>query len=106
MVLQQKKEMKEFLDDYVTHKIGKLLEADNVQEGNLAETLEAYLDHNCNANATAEDLFIHRNTMRYRLDKIKHILNSDLSDLSECLELKLAFSILRYRNHRLNSVVQ
>ena len=95
-----------FLDDYVTHKIGKLLEADNVQEGNLAETLEAYLDHNCNANATAEDLFIHRNTMRYRLDKIKHILNSDLSDLSECLELKLAFSILRYRNHRLNSVVQ
>lgn len=89
-----------FLDDYVYHKLGRLLEADGTQEGNLAETLEAYLNHNCNANATAEDLFIHRNTMRYRLDKIKHILNADLNDLSDCLELKLAFAIMRYRNSR------
>lgn len=95
-----------FLDDYVAHKLGKLLEADGVQDGNLLETLEAYLDHNCNANATAEDLYIHRNTMRYRLDKIKHILGVDLSDLSDCLELKLALAILRYRNQRMNNVVQ
>lgn len=90
-----------FLDDYVEHKIGKLLETDRTQEGNLVETLEAYLDNNCNANATAEKLFIHRNTMRYRLDKIRHILNSDLSNLSDCIELKLAYAIMRYRNSRL-----
>ena len=71
-----------------------------MQEGDLCETLEAYLMHDCNANATAESLFIHRNTMRYRLDKIRHILDIDLSELSECLELKLAFAILKYRKNR------
>ena len=59
-----------FLDDYVESRIGKLIKADQMQEGELCETLEAYLNHNCNANATAEALFIHRNTMRYRMDKI------------------------------------
>lgn len=90
-----------FLDDYVEHKIGKLLEIDRTQEGNLVETLEAYLDHNCNANATAEYLYIHRNTMRYRLDKIRHTLNADFNNLSDCIEFKLAFAIMRFRNNRI-----
>ena len=86
-----------FLDDYVENCIGKLIKADQLQEGELCATLEAYLDHNCNANATAEALFIHRNTMRYRMDKIKKILNNDISDMSVYLELKMAFAIRRYR---------
>lgn len=89
-----------FLDDYVESKIGKLIKADQMQEGELCETLETYLEHNCNANATAEALFIHRNTMRYRMDKIKRILDEDISDMSVFLELKLAFAIKRYRDNR------
>lgn len=89
-----------FLDDYVESRIGKLIKADQMQEGELCETLETYLMHNCNANATAEALFIHRNTMRYRMDKIKRILDDDLSDMSVFLELKLAFAIRRYRENR------
>lgn len=89
-----------FLDDYVESKIGKLIKADQMQEGELCETLESYLEHNCNANATAEALFIHRNTMRYRMDKIKRILEDDISDMSVFLELKLAFAIRRYRDSR------
>lgn len=89
-----------FLDDYVESRIGKLIKADQMQEGELCETLEAYLNHNCNANATAEALFIHRNTMRYRMDKIKKILDDELSDMSVFLELKLAFAIKYYRDNR------
>ena len=89
-----------FLDDYVESRIGKLIKADQMQEGELCETLEAYLNHNCNANATAEALFIHRNTMRYRMDKIKKILDDELSDMSVFLELKLAFAIKCYRDNR------
>jgi len=81
-------------------RIGKLIKADQMQEGELCETLEAYLEHNCNANATAEALYIHRNTMRYRMDKIRKILEDDISDLSVFLELKLAFAIKRYRENR------
>lgn len=89
-----------FLDDYIESKIGKLIKADQMQEGELCETLETYLEHNCNANATAEALFIHRNTMRYRMDKIKRILDDDINDMSMFLELKLAFAIKRYRDNR------
>lgn len=89
-----------FLDNYVTGKLGELIKSDKIQEGELCKTLETYLDCNCNANATAEILFIHRNTMRYRLDKIKKILGYDLNDLSACLELKLAFIIMKFRENR------
>lgn len=89
-----------FLDDYVESRIGKLIKADQMQESDLCDTLETYLEHNCNANATAEALFIHRNTMRYRMDKIKRVLDDDLSDMSVFLELKLAFAIRRYRENR------
>lgn len=89
-----------FLDDYIETKIGKLIKADQMAEGELCDTLETYLIHNCNANATAEALFIHRNTMRYRLDKIKKILDDDISDMSVFLELKLAFAIKKYRDNR------
>lgn len=89
-----------FLDDYIETKIGRLIKADQMAEGDLCDTLETYLIHNCNANATAEALFIHRNTMRYRLDKIKKILDDDISDMSVFLELKLAFAIKKYRDNR------
>ena len=76
---------------------GELIQSDVLQEGDLCKTLEAYLDHNCNAAAAAEHLFIHRNTMRYRMDKIKKILCCELDDLDVYLELKMAFEIKNYR---------
>lgn len=86
-----------FLDEYVNNHIGKLIQSDVLQEGDLCKTLEAYLDHKCNAAAAAEHLFIHRNTMRYRMDKIKKILCCELDDLDVYLELKMAFEIKNYR---------
>lgn len=91
-----------FLDDYMESRIGKLIKADQMQEGELCNTLETYLEYNCNANATAEALFIHRNTMRYRMDKIKRILDDDINDMSMFLELKLAFAIRKYRDNRID----
>ena len=46
-------------------------------------------------SAAAEKLFIHRNTMMYRLDKIKSILNVDLEDAEELLELHLGLRAMR-----------
>ena len=74
------------LDNYINDKLGRLIETDKVQDSELCNTLRAYIENHCNSNATAELLFIHRNTMRYQLlDKIEKILNVDLDDLSVCL---------------------
>ena len=85
------------LDIYVEEKIGKLLRADKINDGNLSETLENYLNCSCNVKKTAEEMFLHRNTLNYRLKKIREILGCDLENLDTCLELKLAFLIRRYR---------
>ena len=85
------------LDIYVEEKIGKLLRADEINDGNLSETLENYLNCSCNVKKTAEEMFLHRNTLNYRLKKIREILGCDLESLDTCLELKLAFLIRRYR---------
>ena len=86
------------LDEYVEAQIGKLLRYDEINGGNLCETLENYLAHNCNTKRTAEAMFIHRNTLNYRMKKIRELLNCELEDLNKCLALKLAFVIIKYRS--------
>ncbi len=86
------------LDAYVKARLGNLLRYDELNGGNLCETLENYLSHNCNSKRTAEDMFIHRNTLNYRMKKIGEILDCDLENLDQCLALKLAFSIMKYRD--------
>ncbi|WP_063843074.1 helix-turn-helix domain-containing protein [Sphaerimonospora mesophila] len=48
--------------------------------GKLADTLEAYLDHGADAQATARHLVIHRSTLYYRLGRINDIIRCDLAD--------------------------
>ena len=87
-----------FLDEFVEKNIGKLIRADEVNDSNLCETLENYIDHNCNVKYTAEYMYIHRNTLNYRLNRIQEILGDKINDMESCLSLKLAFMIRNYRN--------
>lgn len=87
----------EYLEDV---KISRKEAADALNKGNLCETLESYLNHNCNLKETAQALYIHRNTMNYRMNKIKEILGEDFENLDNCLMLKLAFIIRKLLQHR------
>jgi purine catabolism regulator len=49
-------------------------EFDEKNHMNFAETLEAYINCNMNAAEAAEKLYIHRNTMLYRMEKIRDLL--------------------------------
>lgn len=89
-----------FLDDYVEKNIGRLIEADRINNGSLCETLESFLNHNCSGKETAKSLIIHRNTLNYRLNKIRELLNVDFENLDTCLEIKLAFIIRSYRGRK------
>ena len=48
--------------------------------GALRETFDAYLRHSGNSAKICDELFIHRNTLSYRLRKIEDLLKLDLSD--------------------------
>lgn len=58
--------------------VGRLMLAD--RENNLLGTLEVYLEHNCNAMQTAQTLYIHRNSLINRIDKIEELLDVNLDD--------------------------
>jgi purine catabolism regulator len=60
-------------------------------------TLESYFGHNGNVTQTAEALFIHRNTLIYRLERIAEIADLDLDKPETRLAVQLALHIYRMR---------
>ena len=62
----------------------------------LLETLFEYLENHCQISETAKRLFVHRNTVIYRLEKCSALLKKDLKDPEVTIQLRLA---LRIRNH-------
>ncbi|GED53586.1 PucR family transcriptional regulator [Brevibacillus borstelensis] len=76
-----------FIDDY----LGPLLRYDAENGTQLAQTLRVYLDHNLSKQETADHLFIHRQTLYHRLEKIQEHLPVDFTHPNErlCLEIAL-----------------
>lgn len=68
--------------------LGVLITDDTHEE--LVDTLEAYLRLKGNLNAVARRLFLHRNTVRYRLRRIATMLAVDLEDPDARLAMQLA----------------
>lgn len=73
--------------------LGNLLATENPQE--FLNTLEAFFAHNGNLSQTAEALYIHRNTLVYRLERIAAITNIDLDKPENRLAVQLALHIYR-----------
>lgn len=69
-----------------------LIDAD--KNGQLTKTLTTYLQHFGDLQQCASALFIHRNTLRYRLDKIEAITGSNLQQLDGLLQLYLGQVLL------------
>lgn len=67
-------------EDFVKMYLGSILQYDKEHETDMLYTLRMYLENNANAKLTSEKMFMHYNTIGYRLDRIKQILNMDISD--------------------------
>lgn len=53
----------------------------------LLQTLKTYINHNGNPTDTAQELIIHRNTLYYRLDRIKQLTGKDPTKILDLFEL-------------------
>lgn len=80
--------------------LGELEKYDFEHSHELGATLEKYLGHQFDLKATARELFLHPNTLRYRLKKIEEILEMDLDDFDTKLNLMVAIKI-KYLNRLL-----
>ena len=75
--------------------VGKLVEYDHAQGTDLIETLSAYFAHKGNLSQTAEALFVHRNTLLYRMERIREISGLDLDNPETRLSIQLALRAYR-----------
>ena len=66
-------EVRSFYEDTVAPAV----RYDDQYATDLVGTLEAYLDRNCNMNATAAAIYAHRHTVAYRLDRVKELTGLD-----------------------------
>ncbi|MFB5677544.1 PucR family transcriptional regulator [Paenibacillus terreus] len=79
----------EVMNRYCSYLFRPLLDKDEEYAGEMMRTLEAYFANNGQVNDTARELFIHRNTVLYRMEKIAGLLNLDLKNTDDLLKLKL-----------------
>jgi DNA-binding PucR family transcriptional regulator/GAF domain-containing protein len=70
-----------------------LLKYGNGKNKDLFDTLRVYLNMNGNIKDTADHLFIHRSSLKYRLEKIKEILVVDIEDAEQRFNLMLAYKL-------------
>jgi purine catabolism regulator len=70
--------------------LSKLVAYDRRQDSELLKTLEEYFNHLGNLRATSQALHVHRNTLLYRLERIKQISGMNLDDAEEHFALWLA----------------
>ncbi len=87
------------IKDFYTKYLGALVQYDENNTTQLLETLETYYSCNSNAVVAAEKLFLHRNTLNYRIKRIKQILELNIDDPEIKLCVYLALKIKHLYNY-------
>ena len=63
-------------------------------------TIQKFFENNLNVSETSRKLFVHRNTLVYRLERIKKITGLDLREFDNAIVLKVALMVKKYLKSR------
>lgn len=70
--------------------LGPALAHDAEKSGELFRTIAAYLNHGCDVASSANELFVHPNTVKYRLRRIEALCHLDLRNPDDLLQVRIA----------------
>jgi carbohydrate diacid regulator len=59
-------------------------------------TIQAFFENNLNVSETSRKLFVHRNTLVYRLEKIRKLTGLDLREFDHAITFKVALMVKKY----------
>ena len=59
-------------------------------------TIQCFFENNLNVSETSRKLFVHRNTLVYRLDKIRKLTGLDLREFEHAITFKVALMVKKY----------
>lgn len=86
----------ENLMDFCNPKLIEIIEYDRLYHSNNALTIYAYLTSGLDFVLAAQKLDIHRNSVKYRINKIEELFNIDFNDTNIVFSFALSFRILIY----------
>lgn len=90
----------ESVEYFVRQQLKELTYTKDENELALLETLETFLDNQCEITQTAKLMYLHRNTVAYRIKKCEDILSIDTKNPKHSLNLRLALKLRRMlQNH-------
>ena len=71
----------------------------NLDEETLT-TINKFFENNLNVSETSRQLFVHRNTLVYRIEKIQKSTGLDLRNFDDALTFKIALMVVNYMRYR------
>ena len=86
-----------YLDEIFKEKI------DEVLDGEMLLTVERFFGNSLNLSQTSRELYVHRNTMTHRLDKINELIGLDIRNFDDALKLKIGMMIKRYLDSKMDT---
>lgn len=89
LLVSDKKEMKDYEQKY----LGAVLEYDESNNTDYLQFIKLFLENGANVQQLANSMFVHRNTIHYKMNKIKEIAGINLGNLDDLLKLKLSLYI-------------
>jgi len=81
---------REDLENFYSHALQGFTNENKEEEQTLLQTLSVYLETHCQISETAKRLYVHRNTVVYRLEKCEELLGKSLKDSETTLQIRLA----------------
>ena len=63
-------------------------------------TIQSFFENNLNVSETSRKLFVHRNTLVYRLEKIRKLTGLDLREFEHAITFKVALMVKKYLNSK------
>jgi DNA-binding PucR family transcriptional regulator len=83
------------LQGFFEETVAPLVDYDEQYETELVRTLESFLDADGNVARTAERLYTHRHTIRYRLERVRELSGLDVSSTDGRERLSLGLKAMR-----------
>ena len=83
----------EIKQEYYNQVLGPLVKHDKEKGTDLTDVLKLYLQNDGSITRTASKMFVHRNTVNYKINQASKILNMDLGSLENRMQLMLAFLV-------------
>ncbi|MGD9680769.1 MAG: PucR family transcriptional regulator [Candidatus Obscuribacterales bacterium] len=87
------------LDRFYKETLQPLADYDEEWETELLDTLRVYVEQGANLNSAARALYVHRHTLRYRLEQIAEILDVDVDSQEVLLNFQVAFLIRQLKGN-------